>query len=199
MHHRFCYGILGLSWIFIFYIHVYILNIWWIFKFKNIILYALFICHKIYIKPMLSFLFSHPVMSNSLWPHGLQHTRPPCSSPSPKFAQVHVHCIGDAVQPSHPLMPSSLSALNLSQGIRDFFNELSVRIRWPKYWSLSFSISPSSEYSGLISCKIDLFDLHSPRDFQESSQVPQFAGINSLEFCLLYSPALTTIWPLSAE
>ena len=151
------------------------------------------LCHKIYIKPMLSLLFSHPVVSDSLWLHGLQHARPPCSSPSPKFAQVHVHCIGDAVQPSHPLMPSSLSALNLSQGIRDFFNESSVCIRWPKYWSLSFSISPSSEYSGLISHKIDLFDLHSPRDFQESSPVPQLASINSLEFCLLYSPALTSI------
>ena len=66
-----------------------------------------------------------------------------------KFAQVHVHCIGDAVQPSHPLTPSSPSALSFSL-IRDFS---SVRIRWPKYWSFSFS--PSSEYSVLISLKID--------------------------------------------
>ena len=60
-------------------------------------------------------LFSHSVMSDSLQPHGLQHSRPPCPSPSPRVAQVHVHCISDAVQPSHPLMPSSPSAISLSQ------------------------------------------------------------------------------------
>ena len=47
--------------------------------------------------------------------HGLQHTRPPCPSPSPRFAQVHAHCIRDVMQPSHRLMPSSPSAFNLSQ------------------------------------------------------------------------------------
>ena len=75
-----------------------------------------------------------------------------------RFAQVHVHCIGDANQPSHPLMLSSPSALNLSQH-QDFSNELSVHIRWPKYWSFSFNISPSSEYSGFISLKTVWFDL----------------------------------------
>ena len=75
-----------------------------------------------------------------------------------KFAQVHVHCISDAIQPSQPLMPSFPSALNLSR-IRDFSNETAVSIRWPKYWSFTFSISPSNENSGLISLKIDWFDL----------------------------------------
>jgi len=51
-------------------------------------------------------LFSWEVMSNSLWSHGLQHARPPCPSPSPEFAQVHVHWVGDAIQPPHPLPPS---------------------------------------------------------------------------------------------
>ena len=60
-------------------------------------------------------LFSCPVMSDSLWPQGRQHTRPSCPSLSPEFAQVHVHCISDAIQPCHALMPSSPSALNLSQ------------------------------------------------------------------------------------
>ena len=73
-----------------------------------------------------------------------------------EFAQVHVHCVGDAIQPSHPLMPSSPSALNFSQ---DFSNESSVHIKWAKYWSFSFSISPSSEYSGSVSLKIDWYDL----------------------------------------
>ena len=76
----------------------------------------------------------------------------------PQFAQVHVHCIGHDIQPSNPLIPSFLSPLNLSS-IRDFSNESAVCIRWSKYWSFSFSISPSSEYSGLISLKIDWFDL----------------------------------------
>jgi len=74
-----------------------------------------------------------------------------------KFAQVHVHCISDAIQQSYPLMPSS-SAANFSS-IRDFSNELAFHIRWPNYWSFSFSISPSNEYSRLISRKIDWFDL----------------------------------------
>ena len=73
-----------------------------------------------------------------------------------KFAQVHVHCISDAIQQSYPLMPSS--AANFSS-IRDFSNELAFHIGWPNYWSFSFSISPSNEYSRLISRKIDCFDL----------------------------------------
>ena len=62
------------------------------------------------------FVVQYQVMSDSLQPHGLQHIRPPCPSPSPpwEFAQTHVHCISDAVQCSHPLTPSS-PALNLSQ------------------------------------------------------------------------------------
>ena len=66
--------------------------------------------------------------------------------------------ISDAIQPSHPLILSSLSALNLSQH-QGLFQWVNVCIRWPKYWSFSFSISPSREYSGLIALKIDWFDL----------------------------------------
>jgi len=60
-------------------------------------------------------LFSCPVMSDTLWPHRLQHTRPRCPSPSPQVAQVQVHCIGDAIQPFHPLTPSFPPVFNLSQ------------------------------------------------------------------------------------
>ena len=79
--------------------------------------------------------------------------------------------------------------------IRCFFNASSVHIRWPKYWSFSFSISPFCEHSGLISLKIDWFD---PLAIQGtlrslSSPAPQFKGISSLAFCLLYSPPPTTI------
>ena len=58
--------------------------------------------------------FSRLVMSDSLWPHEPQHARPPCPSQLPEFTQTHVHCVGDAIQPSHPLSSPSL-ALNLSQ------------------------------------------------------------------------------------
>ena len=77
--------------------------------------------------------------------------------------------------------------------IRDFSSESPVHIRWPKYWSCSFSISPSYEYSGLISFRIDWFDLLAVQDSEESSPTPQFEGINSLVLCLLYGPALTTV------
>ena len=76
----------------------------------------------------------------------------------PKFAQVHVHFISDAIHPSHPLIPSSPRP-SIFPSIRDFSSESAVCIRWSKYWNFSFSISPSNEYSGFISFKIDWFDL----------------------------------------
>ena len=79
------------------------------------------------------------------------------------------------------LLPSIFSS------IRDFSSELALPIRWPNYWSFSFSISPSSEYSRLISFRIDWFDLFpcSPRDSQESFSAPQFKSINSFAFSRL--------------
>ena len=70
------------------------------------------------------------------------------------LAQTHVHQAVDAIQPSHSLLPPSIFP-----GIRVFSNESVLYIRWPKYWSFSFSISPSNEYSGLISFRIDWLDL----------------------------------------
>jgi len=75
-----------------------------------------------------------------------------------KYAQVHVYCIGDVIQPSHPLYPLLLLP-SIFPSLRKFSNEFVVHIRWPKYWSFSFSISHSNEYSGLISFKIDWFYL----------------------------------------
>ena len=71
-----------------------------------------------------------------------------------KFTQTHVHWVGDAIQPSHPLSSPSPPALNLSQH-QGLSNESALCIRWPKYWSFSFNISPSNEYSGLISFRMD--------------------------------------------
>ena len=81
-------------------------------------------------------------MSDSLWPHGL-------------LVQTHVHWISDAIQPSHPLWSHSPPAF-IFLSIRVFSNESVLRIRWPKCWS--FSITPSDEYTGLISFRIDWFD-----------------------------------------
>ena len=75
-----------------------------------------------------------------------------------EFTQTHVHWVGDAIQPPHPLSSPSPPALNLSQH-QGFSNESVIRIRWPKHWSFSFSIRPSNEYSGLISFRLDWQDL----------------------------------------
>ena len=76
----------------------------------------------------------------------------------PEFSQTHVHWVGDAIQPSHPLSSPAPPALNLSS-IRVFSNESAVHIRWPKYWSFSFNISLSNEHPGLISFRMDWLDL----------------------------------------
>ena len=75
-----------------------------------------------------------------------------------EFAQTHVHWGGDAIQPSCPMLPHSPPAFNLSQH-QGLFHESVLHIRWPEYWSFSFSISPSSEYSGLISFRGGLISL----------------------------------------
>ena len=77
----------------------------------------------------------------------------------PEFAQTYVHWVGDAIQPSHPLSSPSPPAFNLSQHQGLFPSESALCIRWPKHWSLSFSINPSNVYSGLISFRIDWLDL----------------------------------------
>ena len=74
------------------------------------------------------------------------------------LAQTHVRRVDDAIQPCYPLSSPSPSA-SIFLSIRVFSNELTLDIRWPKYWSFSFTISPSSEYSGFISFRIDWFDL----------------------------------------
>ena len=88
-----------------------------------------------------------------------------CSTPDfpvhhqvPEFTQTHVHWVGDAIQSSHPLSSPSPPAFNQSQH-QVFSDESVLCIRWPKYWSFSFNISPSNEYSGLISFRMDWFDL----------------------------------------
>ena len=76
----------------------------------------------------------------------------------PEFTQTHVYPVSDAIQPSHPLSPLFLLP-PIPPSIRVFSNESTLRMRWPKYWSFSLSISPSNEHSGLISFRMDWLDL----------------------------------------
>ena len=98
-----------------------------------------------------------------------------------EFTQTHVHRVNDAIQPSHPLSYPSPPAPNPSQH-QGFSNESTLCMRWPKYWSFSLSISPSSEHPGLISFRIDwLISLQSKglsRDFSNTTvQKHQFFGV----------------------
>ena len=99
--------------------------------------------------------FSRSVMSNSLWPHESQHSRPPCPSPPPR---VYPNSCPSS-RWCHPAISSSVAPLLLlpliSPSIRVFSNESTLHMRWPKYWTFSFSISPSNEYSGLTSFRMD--------------------------------------------
>ena len=102
----------------------------------------------------------------------------------------------ESTMPSNHLilcLPPSPPALKFSQH-QGLFNESALCIRWPKYWNFSFSNSPSNEYSGLISFRIDwTWFPCSPRESQESSPTPQFKSINSLALRFLHSPTLTSL------
>jgi len=102
--------------------------------------------------------FSPWVVSNSLWPYGLQHARLPCLSPTPGIYSNSCPssrwCHPTISSCHHLLLPPSIFP-----SIRVFSNESALHIRWPKYWSFRFSISPSNEYSGLISFRMDWLDL----------------------------------------
>ena len=118
-----------------------------------------FVCF--FITTFNSLQFSLSVVSNSLQTHGLQHTRPPCPTPTPGFTQTHINWLGWC----HPTSSSSLipfSSLPQSFPASGFFSDESViSIRWPKYRSFSFSIILSNEYwnIGLIDFRMDLLNL----------------------------------------
>ena len=128
-------------------------------------------------------------MSDSLSPYGLQHARLPCPSLSLGIGSNSVHQVRDANIFCSPL----LLLPSIFPSIRVFSNELALLIRWPKYRSFSFSISPSNRYSGLISFRIDWFDLLAVQGTLKSFPAPQFKGINSSMLSLLYGPTLTSI------
>ena len=103
--------------------------------------------------------FSHSVMSDSLRPHELQHTRPPCPSPIPR---VYSNSCPSSWW-CHPAVSSSVVPFSccppIPPSINVFSNKSTLRMRWPKYWSFSFSIIPSKEIPGLMSFRMDWVDL----------------------------------------
>ena len=110
----------------------------------------------------------------------------------PEFAQTHVHWVSDAIQPSHPLSSPFLPP-SILPSVRVFSNELVLPIRWPKFWSFSFSISPSNEYSGLISFRIDWFDLLLVQGTLKSLLQHHSSRVSTLCLpTLLYGPTLTS-------
>ena len=140
-----------------------------------------------------SFQFSHSVVSNSLQPHGLQHNRLPCPSPTPEvYSNSRTSCRWCHLTIPSFVMPFS-SLLQSFPASGSFSNESVLCINWPKYLSFSFSISPSNEYSGLISFRMDWLDLLAVQETHKSSPTPQFKSINSSVLSFFYSPALTSI------
>ena len=119
---------------------------------------------KIYsdLSPVQSFLllFSHSVVSDSLRPHGLHHASLPSPSLASKLSLLKLMSIESVMPSNHLVLCHPLLLLpSIFPSIRIFSNESALFIRWPKYWSFSFSISPSSEYSGLIYFMMDWLDL----------------------------------------
>ena len=123
-----------------------------------------------------------------------KHSTPgfPVHHQLPESTQTHLQWVSDDIQPSY-LLSSPSPPASIIPSIRVFSNESALCIRWPKYWSFSFSISHSNEYSGLISFTLDWLNFLAVQGTLKSSPTPQFKSINSSAFSFLYSPTLTAI------
>ena len=138
-------------------------------------------------------LFSHSIVFDSLWPHGLQHARLPCPSPTPRACSTHVHLIGDAIQPSHPMSSPSSPAFNLTQH-QSLFQRVSSSYQVAKILELQLQ-RQSFQWIFRTDFLEDwlVWSPCSPKDSQESSPTPQFKSINSSALSFLHSPTLTSI------
>ena len=131
-------------------------------------------------------------MSIFLRPHGLQHARLPCHYQLLELTKTHVHRISYAIQPAHPLLSPFPPAFNLSS-IRVFSNESVLPIRWPKYWSFSFSIRPSNNIQNRFPLGLTgLITLQSKGLSRVFSNIT-IQSINSLVLSFLYGPTLIYI------
>ena len=133
-------------------------------------------------------------MSDSLRPHGSQHTRPPYPSSTPGVYPNSCPLIESGMPSNHLILCHPLLLLPpIPPSISIFSSESTLHMRWPKYWSFSFSIRPSNEHPGLISFRMDWLDLLAVQETQESSPTPQFKSIISSALSFLHSPTLTSI------
>ena len=112
----------------------------------------------------------------------------------PEFAQAHVNWVNHGLQPSYSLSPPSLLP-SIFPSIRIFTNESALCVRWPKYWSFSFSISLPNEYSGISFSTWLVWSPCRPRDSQKSS-LAHLESINSSVLIFLYGPTLIRTWLL---
>ena len=136
--------------------------------------------------------FSYSVVSNSLWPHGLQHARFPETIQLLEATQTHVNHVGDAIQPSHPLSPSP-PTFNLSQhqGLFQWVDSSHLVAKVLDFQLQHQSFQWVFRADFLLDWLVGI--PCSPRDSQESSSTPQFKSINYLVLSFLYRPTLTTI------
>ena len=110
------------------------------------------------------------------------------------WSSLKLTSIESVMPSSHLILCHPLLLLpSIPPSVRVFSNESTLRMRWPKYWSFSFSISPSNEHPGLISFRMDWLDLLAVQGTLESSPTPQFKSINSSALSFLHSPTLTSI------
>ena len=137
---------------------------------------------------MIVIQFSCSVVSDSFWPHGLQHARLPCPSPTPRV-YPNSWPLSRWCQPtsSSSVVPFS-SCPQSFPASGSFSNESALRIRWPKYWSFTFNISPSKEHPGLISFRMDWLDLLAVQGYLKS-----LLQHHSSKASILYRPTLTFI------
>ena len=137
--------------------------------------------------------FSHSIVSNTSWPHGGSALSFPVHHQLPELAHTHVHWVGDAIQPSHPLSLTFPLAFNLCQ-YQSLFKWVSSLLEVTKvlglqlqHQSFQWIFRTDFLYDGLVGCPC------SPRDSKESSPTPQFKIVNSLALSFLYNPTLTSI------
>ena len=136
--------------------------------------------------------FSHSVVSDSLRPHGLQHARPPCPSPTPR---AHSNSCPSS-RWYHPTISSCRPLLlppSVFPSIRAFSNESVLHIKWPKYCSFSFNISPSNEHPGLISFRMDWLDLLAVQETLKSLLQHHSSKASILRHSAFFTVQLTSI------
>ena len=135
-------------------------------------------------------LLGHVRLFATLWSAGCKASLSITNS----WSLLKLMSIELVIPSNHFILCCPLLLPSIFPSIRVFSNKSVLHIRWSKYWSFSFSISPSNEYSGLISFRMDWLDLLAVQGtFKESSPTPQFKSINSSALSFLYSPTLTSI------